>query len=451
MDLDARYAAAGLVGLLLVGCSTDKITRVAPTVTAAADAWSGGIVLLGSRSFTGPDSVPVVTVGNDTLVVQRRGVDSVLVQLPDTDGAISLVVRLRAGGHANVLVSVHGFASVRPGPPLEVNAQLYPWPDAGNPTALAIQDGRLVLLNLASLTVSAPLAPDTGLFCHTTDYGSFAPVPSATVPGLVTALTSCPGGAGYGRVLAVPISPAAAPPDTSPLTAAEVGVHLSRGKWLVSNGHAGLVVYARTDSVTFSQTAPNGFEAFGAVVSPRGDRVVPTFTLCGTVTGLPVYDAAGAVAYRIANIPCASGPATFTEAGDTLYVSGVDSLYAEVLLAVDATTGSILARAIRSPDTLYIRASPTAGLAADPLRPFLYAAGWRDGPVLDVLDRGTLQSVASLRPPASVTAGLDSRANPLMGYPWTIVMNPIARRLYVVPTNKSATPEPYVFEYELMP
>ena len=454
----ARAAWAGLLLVAVATCKSDRITAVDRSVSTAADGWSGGQLVLHSQSFAGADSLPTVTVGAGTLTVQSFGRDSVGVTLPDTNGSIALEVRLRDGGLTTVTVSVHGFVSVRDGPALDVNAQMYPWSSGGNPTALGLRDGRLVLVDLSTLAVSAPLAPDTGLGCHANQVGSFPPIPSATVPRLVgvLALGDYGGGCGgVGRPLAVPISPTAATPDTGPMTGAQVAVHLARGKWLVSIGNPGLLVYTRTDSGTFAQTAANLWQAAGAVVSPRGDRVAPTFTLNGggVVEGVPIYDApSGAVAFRLTDFTFVSGPAAFTSGGDTLYVAGVgkDPAYSEEAVAVDATSGSVLARTIRFTDGPYIYNIPTSAVAVDPVRSFLYAAGWHGGPFLDVLDRATLRLVASVRVPASVTAGLDgSRA--IYGAPWTIVVSPVARRLYVSTYANGQMPQPYVFEYELMP
>ncbi len=441
--------AAVAATLLLLACRSDRITTTDPSLALPTYAWSGGTAVIASPSFCGADTLPVVTLGADTLPVQWLGDASVRVQLPDTNGTINLTVRLRSGGRTQAPIRVRGFAGVRDGPALDLYGRLYPWPAPGTATALGMQGGRLVGVNLGSLEVSAPLGPDTGLGCPTPEYqtfGVFAPVPSASVPGLVSAV-GCAGA--NMRVLAVPVSPAAAP-DTGPLAGAEVAVHLSRGKWLVSIGNPGLIVYTRTDAGTFSETPATAWEALGAVVSPRGDRVAPTFTYCGIVAGVPVYDTSGAVAFRVADFPCVSQAAAFTTGGDTLYVVGQDSQNRESLVALDASSGSVLMRTVRFADGPYVNRLPTSALAVDPVRPFLYAAGWHDGLFLDVLEPGTLQLVASIRAPAAVNAALDPLRVPPSDV-WTIVIDAFERRLYVVPSDYATTPQPYVFAYDLMP
>jgi hypothetical protein len=88
---------------VLAGCHAERITSAdLPITSAAADAWSGGTIVLRSASFTGADSLPTVMVGADTLVVQSLGAESVLVHLPDTSGPITLAVKLREIGRAHV-------------------------------------------------------------------------------------------------------------------------------------------------------------------------------------------------------------------------------------------------------------------------------------------------------------------------------------------------------------
>ncbi len=448
--MNVRAIFAELACLLSLACASDRVTTEIPFLAVPVEGWSGGTAMIVSPSFAGADTLPAVTVGGRALAVRWLGDAAVQVQLPDTNGSITLEVRLRSGGRTTAPILVRGFAGVNDGPALDADARLYPWPVAGVSTALALRQGRLVQVNLGALTVSGPLAPDTGLGCPTPGsqtYGIFAPVPSATVPGLATAV-ACGVGANM-LVLAVPVAPSAAAPDTGPLTGAEVAVHLARGRWLVSIGNPGLVVFTRNDSGTFTQSPATAWEALGAVVSPRGDRIAPAWTKCGIGAGVPVYDSSGAVAFRVADFPCTSGPAAFSPDGSTLYEAGIDSAYRETLVAVDAGSGAVLARAVRFADVPYQNRLPTSGLAADPDRPFLYAAGWHDGLFLDVLDRETLEPVASLRAPAAVTSALDPLRVPASDL-WTIVVDGSARRLYVVPSDYASTRQPYVFSYDLM-
>jgi hypothetical protein len=436
-----HLAPLGLLAVGLIGCRTDRITTQDLQVTHVSDVWSGGTLVLYSPSFTGADSVPTVTVGADTLSVRSLGPDSVAVQLPDTDGSLLLSVRTTSRGTAREQVQVHGLAAVRDGPVLDEFGLAYPWPDNGNPTALAVQFGRLVQLDLRTFTISGPLAPDTGLGCPNLNVG-YAPVPSATAPGLVVVIGDCR----FDGWLAVAVAPGVAP-DTGPDGAGEVAVHLSRGKWLIATSPAGFRVYTRTDSGTFTQGPFDQWEADGAVVSPRGDRVAPTWAHTGLPPGPPVYDPRTAeVAFSVAAFPHWGGPAAFTPEGDTLFMAGLDSANQAEVVALDATSGTVLARAPLVLTDFYQR---LGGLAVDQLRPFVYALGWSDAPYLDVLDRTTLLRVATLRTPPRIAGTLDGRVGD--GWVWTIVISSLDRRLYAIAQTTSFRASPLVFEYELMP
>jgi hypothetical protein len=442
-----------------VACKADRMVTTDPLVSGVPDAWSGGQFVLTSGSFAGVDSTPLVLLGADTVSVRSLGGDSVQVQLPDTNGPVSLEVRLRSGGRAIVGVRVHGLAGVRDGPQIDLFGQVYPWPGNGNATALAVHGGTLVLLDLRSLTMSAPLTADTGLWCHSMPGNAppFPLVPSATVPGLVT-VVSCPNLRPL--LLAVPATGGAAP-DTGPASGGLVAVHLSRGTWFLSIKDVGTQVYTRLPSGGFAATPPGNLEyEGGAVVSPRGDRMVPTWFDCGDQVGAPVYDPATAsVAYRVAEFQCVSGPAAFSPGGDTLFISGVHIPGSQVtsplpwpeeVEALDATSGAVLAKTTLWNTTNALNPQATA-LAADPLRPYLYVFGSPDGPDLLVLDRATLAVVATLRTPARIAATLVTARAPLSGVASAIVMDALVRRLYAIPSTSNVTLLPYVFEYELMP
>ncbi len=81
------WPSAVLAALWLVGCRYDHFAANPPLVSADADAWSGGTVVLRSRSFVGPDSLPTVTIVAQALPVRSFDADSVSVGMPDTDGS----------------------------------------------------------------------------------------------------------------------------------------------------------------------------------------------------------------------------------------------------------------------------------------------------------------------------------------------------------------------------
>ncbi len=445
-------ACLGLLAVGMVGCRADRVTTTEPLVTSASDVWSGGTLVVISPSFVGVDSLPIVTIGAETLAVRRAGLESVQIQIPDTNGTLTVGVGTRNGGRTTVQLRVHGLATSGPGPGMDYGTIPYVWPGGGD-SALGFDNARLVRLNYALGTTSPPLAPDTALRadCNT------SPLPSATVPGLVTVHVSGPSwGDACGQILAVSTIATAAPPDSGP-GGADLGqwtspfpeLHLSRGHWLVSskNGPFWIATGTNPGTFTWDSLAP-GSAPDSYVLSPAGDRVVPTWSYVPR-GGVPVFDATvPGVAYTLTALQRTWG-AAFTPGGDTLFVAGADSAIAtqEVMLVVEAATGAVLARA---PISGYYDLAGLA-VAADPLGPWVYVA-WLTGrpyvadtPVVDVYDRRTLARVASLRASGSLLSAVPG--DPFEpAWAWAFVMSPIARRLYLVFGGG-----PYVFQYDLMP
>ncbi len=431
-----HLAIPSLLGVVLAACITDPITTTDPIVAVAADTWSGGWLDLSSPSFTGANSLPIVTMGADTLDTRSLGADAVQVLVPDTNGTVTMAVGLRAGGRTVVQVRVHGAITAGDGPSLDPGGELVPWPGNGNPTALGFRDHHLVVVDLRSGTVSQPLTPDTALGC----WENWLPIPAADDPGLVTVAQTFT--AGPCSLLAIPATSSAAPPDTGPNLGGYSAVHLGRGKWLVADKGDTLAVYTRLGSGGFSRSTAwsNWGYGMGFTVSPRGDRVLPTnfYENWSDANGIPVFDVASArLAYAV-NLTV-SQAAAFTADGDTLLVAG-DSADLYLLLSVDAATGVPFARAVL----------PNSGqsVAVDPARPWVYVALVADTgpPAVEVLDRATLRQVAVLRPSRSLVASFPSPMSWYAFFP-TFVSDLGARRLYLT----FMTVPNYVVEYELMP
>jgi hypothetical protein len=427
----AWLAALTLAAAVLAACTTDPTTTVTPTVTANAHAWSGESFVLRSRSFVGPDSLPTVTIGPRILTVQSFGGDSVVVQLPDTNGAVSLLVALRSSPRALPLsVVVHGYRGIADGP--RVDGDPYPWPGGGAPTALAFQDGRLVLLDYRTNS-AGPLTADTNLGspCNS------QPVPSALAGLVVVAPRS---GNVCGQVVAVPVTSGAGPADTGwALGTYRPTAHLGVRAWLI--GDPGYLDWRRPGDSGFLML---NCEAGRMVMSPRGDRVVP---LC--YGSAPVVDTRSpGVAYSVTTFRWLDA-AEFTAGGDTLFLAGGDSAGTAMVLAVDALTGREIARAQSG-------AGESTALAADPIRPWLYVWSLRPGPVwyVDVLDRGTLSHVAALRVPSPAVAAGPAAAF-ATGY-WTLILSPVERVLYATLDNEAAASAQaakptWVLKFDLMP
>ncbi len=425
--------------LAVTACGTERITTPDHAVSADADGWSGGTLLLRSAAFVGADSVPLIVVGAETLAVKSLSPGSALIQLPDTNGVITLSVRFRTGGDAVASVRVHGFAAAGPGP--RVDGVPFPWPP-GAPTALALQDGRLVLVDFRS-NAATPLTPDTnlGLPCLN------GPVPSMAEPGLVVIAPrpnrSC------GPVIAVPVGASSALPDTGPAAPASgyPAIHLGRGRWLISLKNS-FSLFVGSASGGFTQSQVQCIEPTTFAISPRGDRVIPTQCWMGPAGGVPVMDpAAPGVAFTVAGL-MGEGGAAFSDAGDTLFVAGEDPAYGYDLFALSATSGATLWSGSRE-------GAGYLGVAVDPGRPWLYVADMAAGrPYVDVYDRKSLARVARLWMPQWA---VDAAGTQLLSYAWwTIIVSSTGRRLYLsqdnweLPSGPPALPT-FVVQFDLMP
>ena len=420
------------MAVALGACQPDRITTEDPVVTFDTEAWAGNTLVLRSASFRGTDTLPTVTVGSDTLPVRSFGSDSVLVQLPDSTGWISLAVHLAGGSGGPVgEVRLYGFAGAGAGP--HVDGPIRAWPGGGVPTVLAIQNGRLVRIDLRTNS-AAPLLPDTGLSRSGCLYPG--PMPSAVNPGVVVVAKQV--STGCGPLVAVPVAPGVAAPDTGPPPWYYSAVQLARGSWLVASHHyvvikTGSVATGFVSGPQIAIEAPDNY-----AISPRGDRVVPTLGYSYAGGGMPVFDPARpGVAYYLTGLPDVAN-AIFSDGGDTLYVTGWGSSGDAELRAVDAATGRLLART----------ATRAAGgdIALDPVRPYLYVAGAvGDAPVVEVFDRASLALVATLRmPPGRLP--FDPRV--IVYSDFVTVMYPSARQLFVVVNPWGDTA---VLRFDLMP
>ncbi len=422
------------------GCRPEPTTRpLLRTVSSDADAWSGATLVLRSGWFLGPDTLPLVTVGSDTLVMRTFGRDSVAVVLPDTNGPITLHVRFNtdAGVVPAGPVRVHGFASAAVSR-WSVDGSLLPWPGGAVPTAAAYVGGRLVLLDLTSLDgVPAPLIPDTGLGAAC----GHGPMPSAADPGLVVISHAIPP-ASCGPLIAVLLAAGAPAPDTGPPAYEHFpSVHLGRGRWLIDyKQHVAVVTGSPSAGFT---TGPYILcaQPWGFAVSPRGDRVAPRGCYVPAPNpGLPVFDAAsGAVAYWLPSLEQAD-EAAFSESGDTLFRAGSTVGAGRRVEALDATTGALLASSALEP----------AGWAMtlDRERPWLYVAGpVGTRPVVQVFDRRSLTPVATLRVPDSA---LDTTYYYSMD-DYVTVLSPVERSLYLTIRRLGGTWPIQVLRFDLMP
>jgi hypothetical protein len=138
-------------------------------------------------------------------------------------------------------------------------------------------------------------------------------------------------------------------------------------------------------------------EVEGVYLSPRGDRA--TVRVDGVTLGVPVFDAATAgIAYR-APLRGSHG-VDWSPDGSRLVMGGrgMVSPYPPHLVVLDAGTGALLGEKAFT--------QPIAAVASDDLRPYLYVVLEDNvhGLALQVLDKATLEVVATMRPSAVTTA-----------------------------------------------
>ena len=398
--------------LLLVACQADDTQQPLTVVVQEQDVWSGGEVVLASPDFTGADTIPLVIANHDTLAVRSLGAAQIAARLVGGPGSQELEVRLHDGrGASGIMVTAHGgFAAVASGPSIKT---LLPWPGRYGHNVVAaeqfnVDSGGLLLIDLTSPgSFTAPLSKSfASVGCQYLGAG-----PSAD-GGFVMAGGGCDtvrvwlrdnagmlvagsklGGFGQGSFYA----------------------YLGNGVWLKGTSQRMIRVEGMS-SIDLRVTANS------VLISPRGDRVVPSGTnLSG---GIPVFSVPGAA--EVFSVP-GQGlfGMDFSEGGDTLFAGMTDQYRGQfVVTAVNATTGAVLAAS----DTIPSVGEPV--LAAEPRRGWLYfVTSDADGlPEVHVLEKTTLRELTVLRLPASATIGI---ADP-RHWSYEVVLDAPARRLHVV-------------------
>ncbi len=425
---------ATLAVLVLAACAADRVTTTDLVIDAPTAAWAGGTTPMHSARCVGADTLPVVMVAAETLAVARGGPDTVLITLPDTTGPLTLTVRLHDGGTALWGITLYGRVEVFQSPVANFGAipVAFGWPGPGEPTALALRDGRLVLVDYHAKS-ARELTPDTDLWAGCAVVPE--PQPSAWDRRLITVPPGCR------LITTVPISPLAPAPDTLPRVPGLTQIHLSPGNWLVSYKSRGLYLVTRSPDGSFAETLLiPGTQVLGPyAISPRGDRVIATETRYGLIAVDPRVPA---LAFYLTDIS-EMGGAAFSPEGDTIFAAGLWRSGGAKLLAVDATSGAILREtAIGYWDTQVV--------AVDPTRPWLYLVGedsvggaWAVS--LLVYDRASFAVVARLRIPASK---LPSYTHFPYAALYNAVVDPFRREIYV---TLNQWIEPTVARFSLIP
>lgn len=361
-----------LLLLPFVAACSDRITTVdEPIEPAAVVAWSGSVLELQSPSFTGADTVPVFTVGADTLKAEPSGEHAVRVTLPDTTGTIDITASFSDGrARPAGTISVVGFSGYSEGPGIGGN----PVAIAGSMSFLANGEQGLVRFDAHTATTSVVLADSMHDPTCTLTPGQSA------IPGIITAMRRLPNGnCRYyawqnGAVI-----------DSGPLTMRTwTSVYMGRGRWLINPKHAMYWWSSNTLTTLDPLEEPELVQ-----ISPTGDRIF--HLLAWRSAGTPVFDSLGQIAFRL---PLTDLNGLVFVSPDTAYVVGTtierDTLW---IRSIDPMTGAVY-RSAALPD-----AYPSM-MVADPNGRWFYLSLYSRNELL-VIDRVTLRQVARLRPSSS--------------------------------------------------
>jgi hypothetical protein len=365
------------------GPDTVTLAPAAFTIVNGDRVWGGGDILVISPVFRlVDDSLPFLVVA-DTVWSRARAGDTAVVRAPVLSGSYPVALLDDDQPVALGDVVVRGYAGAADGPPLSGIIQVWPQGSA-DPTFFANGPNQLHFVNAASRSVVRAF-PDS--IHNPLGYrGNCAPGPGVTYDP--DAFILCPEpnipvawNIGGEEPQLVEASCLSAP-------GFEVTGLIAPGYWLIGRPHD---VRRRKcpENVDWAENLDSeGTEYIR--ISPRGDRTLVLGN--GHRDGAPVLDAAGAVAYRIAAFGPSgtAGGAGFSPDGTTLYAAQRQGLDSIVVLSLDATSGTTLARtalAMRDPPDLLV----------DTEGGWVYVLGVRAGHwALAVLDLDSLATVAML-------------------------------------------------------
>lgn len=393
-------------------CQMDAITTVDPVVTFDGHVWAGGVLHLSSPAFVSP-SLPLVILGNDTLVVQRLDSVTLEARVPDTSGTLAL--NLDVGHHVPLgSIVVHGLLSTHViGQPVNSFIVPMPWPRSrstflvGVPAGYQVVDSRTGSVN--------PFFP-TSRFTTADCFAS----PSAAGGDWLVLTTAVPNTLQCRSWLVVPAGGALVPMDSLSFRAhghLVDGTWISISQWMISQR-----------SSIGASSAVNYGEASLIAVSPAGNRGVP---LGGRVYGgpFPLFQAGPKVDSVAVPPSWGSIAAAYDASGDTVYMLGARWVSGgPKLMILDAVGGDTLRTITDSLPAAY-HPFPTMDLAVDPLRPWIYVASVDSARLtLVVYDRASLKVAAMLHAPYGMA----------ISYPAVrIALDALGRKLGVVVINQA--------------
>jgi hypothetical protein len=421
-----------LVAALAALACHDAVRVTLPTVRVETPvAWAGGSIVLTSPQLVGPDTLPLVVVGNDTVAARFAAPDSLIAAAPDTQGTLCVLLGLRGGGLVPVgtVRLVGGYSGNQN---LPIGGFPLPWPGYGVPSYLMAMQNGVVLVDPRTGSIRL-LLNDSSLDFNCVN--SIGPGFEGRVVVAGRVGTAC------GPFVALrPDLPWAAPDSGPTFTGGgyRLAVELAPAHWAVVSHHE-WQLFTPDSSAWYWVN-----ETFNVAISPSGDRIVPIANNYG-VGGIPVFSPASAApVYRLTGFVDVLG-ADFSEHGDTLFVAGVPAP------GDSAAQANPVLAAIASSDGVMLMSAPlryeAENLIVDPSRPWVYIVGttWGSGRVtVHVVDRATLAPVATLMGPPGSAEFIG------LVYP---VLDAAGRKLFIVPGLSWSGPgwTGSVFTFDLMP
>lgn len=360
----------------------DTLRVVGAQVTEAltmgsTSGWVGTPLSIHSQAFRTRGAGAFLRFGTVTAPLVRSDDTTLSAQIPTTlkAGPVTPVVELDGYSISLASITVYGYAEAQILP--LVAAEGLAWPRTGNASLMAQTVNGLSLFDLNARTVNTFNGVGTYNGCM------FSPGP--TYLDSVFAVCGAGGMVETWRLLPTPIRLA-----ITPYSLSWEAIQMDSVSWLLAN----------KDFVQAPSGSTALFEAAGPVYSPRHDRALfKAFGVNGRFglpdsPGIPVFSApSGAVAYFLPQLKWTFA-ADFSADGEWLAIAGGSGAYPQpadtlTVLMVRASTGEVVASA----------ALPHVGarvLAFDPRRPFVYLGnGGPNGRVV-VLDRTTLQPIATM-------------------------------------------------------
>lgn len=353
--------------------------------------WAGGEFHVSGAALSQRGEGASLALGTLRIPLLRHDATTLSAVLPDSTPGGVVTPALLLDGYRIPLstATIHGFTRSQAWDRSSLN-DTYAWPRDGAASALGQGSEGLVLFDLDAGTSRVLDVPST------TNVRGPGPTPDPDVFMIRNG----------GRVQSWRLRPV---PQLVELfddfynTSTRQIMQMSANAMFIAPGQHEFSTYSRPNPATpFARVV--GFEQAeeveGVYLSPRHDRA--TVRVDGVTLGVPIFDAVTAtIAYR-APMRGSHGVDWSTDGARLLMGGrGMVSPYSPRLVVLDAGTGGVL----QARDF----AQTIASVAWDDLRPYSYVVleDRERGLSLQVLDKSTLEVVATMRPPGAAEAATD--------------------------------------------